>query len=36
MGLLVKGTYDKKSERWYVDTDETTVEARRNKANEGI
>ena len=25
--LLVKGTYDKKSERWYVDTDEATVEA---------
>ena len=27
MELLVKGTYDKKSESWYVDTDETTVEA---------
>lgn len=27
MELLVKGTYDKKSERWYVDTDEATVEA---------
>lgn len=25
--LQVKGTYDKKSERWYVDTDEATVEA---------
>lgn len=25
--LIVKGTYDKKSERWYVDTDEATVEA---------
>jgi len=24
--LIVKGTYDKKSERWYVDTDEATVE----------
>lgn len=24
--LLVKGTYDKKSERWYIDTDEATVE----------
>ena len=27
MELLVKGTYDKKSKRWYVDTDEATVEA---------
>lgn len=27
MELVVKGTYDKKSERWYVDTDEATVEA---------
>ena len=26
MELVVKGTYDKKSERWYVDTDEATVE----------
>ena len=25
--LQVKGTYDKKNERWYVDTDEATVEA---------
>ena len=25
--LLVKGAFDKKSERWYVDTDEATVEA---------
>lgn len=24
--LLVKGTYDKKSERWYIDTDGATVE----------
>ena len=27
MELQVKGTYDKKNERWYVDTDEATVEA---------
>ena len=27
MELQVKGTYDKKSERWYVDADEATVEA---------
>ena len=27
MELVVKGTYDKKNERWYVDTDEATVEA---------
>lgn len=27
MELVVKGTYDKKSERWYVDIDEVTVEA---------
>ena len=27
MELVVKATYDKKSERWYVDTDEATVEA---------
>ena len=27
MELLVKGTYDKKNERWYIDTDEATVEA---------
>lgn len=26
MELRVKGTYDKKNERWYVETDETTVE----------
>lgn len=25
--LIVKGVFDKKSERWYVDTDEATVEA---------
>ena len=25
--LVVKGAFDKKSERWYVDTDEATVEA---------
>ena len=25
--LQVKGTYDKGNERWYIDTDETTVEA---------
>ena len=25
--LQVKGTYDKKNERWYIDTDEATVEA---------
>lgn len=28
--LVVKGVFDKKSERWYVDTDETTVEAMNN------
>lgn len=27
MELVVKGIYDKKNERWYVDTDEATVEA---------
>ena len=27
MELQVKGTYDKKNERWYIDTDEATVEA---------
>ena len=27
MELLVKGTYDKGNERWYIDTDEATVEA---------
>lgn len=27
MELKVKGSYDKKNERWYVETDETTVEA---------
>ena len=26
MELKVKGSYDKKNERWYVETDETTVE----------
>ena len=26
MELKVKGSYDKKSERWYVETDEATVE----------
>lgn len=26
MELKVKGSYDKKNERWYVKTDETTVE----------
>lgn len=26
MELKVKGSYDKKNERWYVGTDETTVE----------
>ena len=26
MGLKVKGSYDKKNKRWYVETDETTVE----------
>ena len=26
MELKVKGTYDKKNKRWYVETDETTVE----------
>ena len=30
MELVVKGIYDKKSERWYVDTDEATVEAMNN------
>lgn len=25
--LIVKGAFDKKSERWYIDTDEATVEA---------
>ena len=30
MELQVKGTYDKKNERWYVDTDEATVEAMNN------
>lgn len=27
MELLAKGTYDKGNERWYIDTDEATVEA---------
>ena len=26
MEIKVKGSYDKKNERWYVETDETTVE----------
>lgn len=26
MELKLKGSYDKKNERWYVETDETTVE----------
>lgn len=26
MELKVKGSYDKKNERWYVETDETTIE----------
>lgn len=26
MELKVRGSYDKKNERWYVETDETTVE----------
>lgn len=26
MELKVKGSYDKKNERWYIETDETTVE----------
>lgn len=26
MELKVKGSYDKKNERWYIDTDEATVE----------
>lgn len=34
MELVVKGTYDKKNERWYVDTDEATVEAMNSFLDE--
>lgn len=30
MELKVKGSYDKKNERWYIDTDEATVEEMNN------